>query len=116
MSTVELQIAKRSRKHKQESLTNVNQFIDVAMLKSSYQSLNKNSSPGVDGKFWQDYSFESDFRLPGLLTEFKKGTYVAPSIRRVYIRKGKTGKRPLGIPTIEDKILQESVRRVLSLG
>ena len=114
MSTVELQIAKRSRKHKQEALTNVNQFIDEPMLKSSYQSLNKNSSPGVDGKSWHDYSFESDFRLPGLLTEFKKGTYVAPSIRRVYIRKGKTGKRPLGIPTIEDKILQESVRRVLS--
>lgn len=114
MSTVELQIAERARKHKQEPLTNVSQFINVAMLRSSYQNLNKNSSPGVDGKFWHNYSLESQFRLPELLTEFRKGTYVAPSIRRVYISKGKTGKRPLGIPTIEDKILQESVRRVLT--
>lgn len=114
MLTVELQIAERARKHKQVALTNVSQFIDVAMLRNSYQSLNKNSSPGVDGKFWHNYSLESQFRLPGLLTEFKQGSYVAPSIRRVYIPKGKMEKRPLGIPTIEDKILQESVRRVLN--
>lgn len=114
MSTVELQIAERARNHKQEALTNVSQFIDVAMLESSYQNLNKNSSPGVDGKFWHNYSLEPQFRLPELLAEFKKGSYVSPSIRRAYIPKGKTGKRPLGIPTIEDKILQESVRRVLT--
>jgi RNA-directed DNA polymerase len=64
MSTVELQIAERARNHKQEALTNVSQFIDVSMLKSSYQNLNKNSSPGVDGKFWHNYSLESQFWLP----------------------------------------------------
>jgi len=114
MSTVELQIAERARKHKQTALTNVSQFIDESMLKSCYFSLNKNSSPGVDGKYWHNYSLESQFRIPELLTEFKSGKYRAPSIRRVYIDKGKTGKRPLGIPTIEDKILQESVRRLLT--
>ncbi len=114
MSTVELQIAERARKHKQIALTNISQFIDEQMLRSSYRSLNKNSSPGVDGKFWHNYSLESQFRLPELLTEFKSGKYKAPPIRRVYIQKGKKGKRPLGIPTIEDKILQNSVRRVLN--
>ncbi len=114
MSTVELRITERARKHKHEPLTNVSQFIDINMLRNSYRSLNKNSSPGVDGKYWHNYSLESQFRLPDLLTEFKQGNYVAPSIRRVYIPKGETGKRPLGIPTIEDKILQESVRRVLN--
>jgi len=114
MSTVELQIAERARKHKQSALTNISQFIDEGMLQISYRSLNKNSSPGVDGKFWHNYSLESQFRLPELLTEFKSGKYKAPPIRRVYIQKGKKGKRPLGIPTIEDKILQESVRRVLN--
>jgi group II intron reverse transcriptase/maturase len=114
MSTVELQIAERARKHPQEALTNLSQFINENMLALSYRSLNKNSSPGVDGKFWYDYSIESEFRFSALLTEFKSGKYRAPAIRRVYIDKGKTGKRPLGIPTIEDKILQECVRRVLS--
>lgn len=114
MLTKELQIAERSRKYKQEALTNLHQFIDEELLQSSYQSLNKNSSPGVDGKYWHNYSLESEFRIPELLVEFKSGKYKAPNIRRVYINKGKTGKRPLGIPTIEDKVLQESVRRVLT--
>lgn len=114
MSTEELQIAERARKYKQEALTNLNQFITVAMLRNCYHSLNKNSSPGVDGKYWHNYSLESNFRLPELLIEFKSGKYKAPLIRRVYIQKGKSEKRPLGIPTIEDKILQESVRRILT--
>jgi len=114
MLTKELQIAERSKKYKREALTNLHQFIDEEMLHKSYQSLNKNSSPGVDGKYWHNYSLESGFRIPELLVEFKSGKYRAPSIRRAYIDKGKTGKRPLGIPTIEDKVLQESVRRVLT--
>ncbi len=114
MSTVELQIVERARNHPQEALTNLSQFINENMLASSYRSLNKNSSPGVDGIYWYDYSIESQFRFPALLTAFKSGKYKAPAIRRVYIDKGKTGKRPLGIPTVEDKILQESVRRVIS--
>jgi len=114
MLTHELQIAERARKYKQEALTNLHQFIDEKLLQNSYHSLNKNSSPGVDGKYWHNYSLESHFRIPELLGEFKSGKYKAPNIRRVYIPKGKTGKRPLGIPTIEDKILQEGVRRVLT--
>ena len=114
MSTEELQIAERARKYKQEALTNLHQYIDEKLLQESYRNLNKNSSPGIDGKYWHDYSLESQFRIPELLVEFKSGKYKAPPIRRVYIPKGKTGKRPLGIPTIEDKILQESVRRTLT--
>jgi group II intron reverse transcriptase/maturase len=114
MSTEESQIAERARKYKQEALTNLHQYIDEKLLQESYRNLNKNSSPGVDGKYWHDYSLESQFRIPELLVEFKSGKYKAPPIRRVYIPKGKTGRRPLGIPTIEDKILQESVRRILT--
>lgn len=114
MSTGELQIAKRARKYKHEALTNLHQFIDEKLLHKSYRSLNKNSSPGVDGKYWHNYSQESQFRIPELLGEFKSGKYKAPPLRRAYISKGKKGKRPLGIPTIEDKILQESVRRILT--
>lgn len=114
MSTGELQIAERARKFKHEALTNLQQFIDEKLLQKSYQSLNKDSSPGIDGKYWHNYSQEAQFRIPELLGEFKSGKYKAPPIRRVYISKGKNGKRPLGIPTIEDKILQESVRRILT--
>jgi len=114
MSTEELQIAERAKKYEQEALTNLHQFIDEKLLHKCYRNLNKNSSPGVDGKYWHNYSLESQFRIPELLVEFKSGKYKAPLIRRVHIPKGKTGTRPLGIPTVEDKILQESVRRILT--
>ena len=114
MLTKELQIAERARKFKHEALTNLQQFIDLELLEESYQKLNKQSSPGVDGKSWHDYAEEKSQRLPELLTLFKTCRYRAPKIRRVHIPKGKTGTRPLGIPTIEDKILQEAVRRTLN--
>ena len=114
MLTYELQIAERAKKFEQEALTNLHQFIDIDFLRSSFISLNKNSASGVDNKTWYDYNQELENRLPKLLSDFKSGKYKAPPVRRVYIDKGKKGKRPLGIPTIEDKILQESVRRVLN--
>ena len=114
MLTKEFQITERARKYKQEALTNLHQFIDKELLQESFQNLNKSSSPGVDGISWDNYSQECELRISKLIGEFKSGKYKAPSIRRVYIPKGKTGKRPLGIPTIEDKILQESVRRILT--
>lgn len=114
MSTKELQIAERARKYKQEALTNLQQFIDIRMLEDSFQNLNKKSSSGIDGEVWSGYKEHAEDRIPELLSEFKSGKYRAPAIRRVYIPKGKNGKRPLGIPTIEDKILQGSVRRILN--
>lgn len=113
MSTVELQIAERARKFNEEPLTNLSQFITQDVLYKEFMKLNKYSSAGTDDQDWFDYSRVADQRLPELLTEYKSGRYKAPPVRRVYIQKGKTGKRPLGIPTIEDKVLQSAVRRVL---
>lgn len=114
MSTTELQIAERARKYKGEALTNLHQFIDEKFMENSFRRLNKNSKSGVDGQNWYDLLGDLPHCLSSLYERFKSGSYKAPPIRRVYIPKGKTEKRPLGIPTIEDKILQESVRRVLN--
>jgi len=113
MSTVELQIAERARKFKGEALHNLHHFIDAQMLEVSYKKLNKRSAVGIDGKTWQQYGLEFQERKESLLAEFKSGRYKAPAIRRVYIPKDKNSRRPLGIATIEDKVLQESVRRVI---
>ena len=113
MSTVELQIAERTRKYKGEALHNLHHYMDVSMLTESYKQLNKHSAKGVDGITWQQYGEGFNERLPGLLEEFKSGRYKAPAIRRVYIPKDKHSQRPLGIPTIEDKVLQASVRKVI---
>jgi RNA-directed DNA polymerase len=113
MSTVERQIAERARKFKGEALYSLYSFIDVQLLQESYEQLNKQSAKGVDGKTWEEYGSEFAERRESLLEEFKSGRYRAPAVRRVYIPKDKHGRRPIGIPTIEDKVLQTSVRRVL---
>ncbi len=113
MSTVELQIAERARKFSNEPLTNLNQFITSELLSNEFYKLNKSSSRGTDGENWYDYSLEAETRIPELLAKYKSGRYTAPPIRRIHIPKGKSDTRPLGIPTVEDKVLQSGVRRVL---
>ena len=114
MSTVEMQIAKRSKEHPKEALTNLHSFIDIEMLHESFASLNKKGASGVDGQTWNDYEEQREERIPQLLAAFKSGRYRAPAIRRVYIPKGDGKMRPLGLPTVEDKLLQTAVMRVLT--
>ncbi len=92
---------------------NFHHFIDSPLLQESYEQLNKKSAVGIDGKTWQQYGLEFPERRESLLGEFKSGRYRAPALRRVYIPKGKHGQRPIDIATTEDKVLQESVRRVI---
>ncbi|MBK8505225.1 MAG: hypothetical protein IPL46_25315 [Saprospiraceae bacterium] len=75
--------------------------------------MNRQSASGVDGETWQSYGKGGIGKMTELLNKFKKGTYRAPNVRRVYIGKDSGGTRPLGIPTIEDKILQTAVLGVL---
>jgi len=114
MSTVEMQIAKRSLDHPGQALTNLHSYIDLNMLIASFGLLNRSGASGVDKQTWADYCEGFEGRLKGLHEAFKSGKYRAPNIRRVYIPKGE-GKelRPLGIPTVEDKLLQTAVSRTL---
>ncbi|GAA3953346.1 group II intron reverse transcriptase/maturase [Chitinophaga oryziterrae] len=112
--TVEMQIAARVRKYPGEALTNLHEFIDVGLLNACFDSLNKKGASGVDAEKWIDYHQQRNERIPQLLSAFKSGTYRAPNIRRVFIPKGDGKLRPLGLPTVEDKLLQTSVSRILT--
>ena len=112
MSTVELQIAERAKKIK-EPLRSLHQFIDEELLMESYRKLNKRSAAGVDGMDWKEYGEVAKERIPELMNQFMSGKYRAPNIRRVYIPKSDGKQRPLGINTVEDKVLQGGVRRIL---
>jgi len=114
MSTEMLLIAERAKKLKGEALHSLNHLINEELLTKCYKQLNKNSSSGTDGENWYEFGITAEEQIPLLLNKFKTGTYRAPSIRRVYIPKdNKGGKRPIGIPTVSDKVLQAAVRSVL---
>jgi len=114
VSTVEIQIAKRARKYTEEALTNLHQYIDESLLEASFKSLNKQGAAGVDEVSWESYNKQRKESIPELLTAFKSGRYRAPNIRRVYIPKGDGKLRSLGLPTVEDKLLQKAVAKVLT--
>lgn len=114
MSTGEIQIAERARKFPNEALTNLHQFIDERMLNECFNNLNKKGASGVDKETWYGYNEQRSERIPQLLAAFKSGKYRAPNIRRVYIPKGDGKLRPLGLPTVEDKLLQTAVTTVLT--
>jgi group II intron reverse transcriptase/maturase len=114
MSTVEMQIAERAREFPDQALTNLHQFIDEPMLQECFNSLNRKGASGVDRETWAMYDKQKEVRIPELLSGFKSGKYRAPNIRRVHIPKGDGQLRPLGIPTVEDKLLQTAVSQVLT--
>ncbi len=114
MSTVEIQIAERSQKYQGEALTNLHQYIDEQFIRECFYSLNRQSASGADEETWKQYAEQQNERIPQLVSGFKSGSYKAPAIRRTYIPKGDGKLRPLGIPTIEDKLLQTAVSKVVS--
>jgi group II intron reverse transcriptase/maturase len=106
-------VAKQSRKHREEGLTNLAHHIDVAFLRHAFYEVRKGAAPGIDGKTWEDYAKNLDENLKKLVDAFKSGRYKAPPVKRVMIAKPEGGERPLGLPTIEDKVLQKAVAMVL---
>ena len=80
VSTVEMQIAERARKYPDKALTNLHEFIDVALLHASFNALNRRGASGVDAETWKDYNEQREERIPQLLAAFKSGNYRAPNI------------------------------------
>ena len=88
-------------------------LLNLQALYESFGSLKKNAAPGVDGVTWEAYEANLDENLQGLLERLKAKRYRAPHVKRCYIPKGGGKLRPLGLPTLEDKIVQHAASRIL---
>jgi len=111
------QVAELARKAPQMVLTTLAHHIDVSWLYEAYLRTRKDGAVGVDGQTAEEYAPNLGVlraNLGALHDRLKSGTYRAPAVRRAYVPKG-DGKqrRPIGIPTFEDKILQRAVTMVL---
>jgi group II intron reverse transcriptase/maturase len=89
-------------------------MIDLPMLHECYRQLRKEAAPGVDGLDVAAYCENLEERLADLLERLKARSYRAQMVRRRYIPKvGSDKLRPLGIPTVEDKLVQRAASRIL---
>ncbi len=86
---------------------------DVARLEESFYALKRNAAPGVDGQTWDAYERDLEFYLQDLSSRLKRGAYRARPVKRVWIPKADGRQRPIGIPVLEDKIVQRSASKVL---
>ena len=115
ISTKQVAIVELARKAPQMVLTTLAHHIDAQWLMEAYRRTRKSAAAGVDGVTAEQYEANLTGNLASLLDRFHTGSYRAPAVRRVHLPKpgGKT--RPIGIPTLEDKVLLRAVLMVLEL-
>ncbi len=106
------QAARRNRKQRFTAL--LHHVYDVERLRAAYLALKRDASAGVDGETWRHYGEALEENLRDLAGRLKRGAYRAKPVRRAYIPKADGRQRPLGVPTLEDKIVQRAVVEVLN--
>jgi len=87
---------------------------DIETLREAYFGLKRDAAPGVDGETWQSYGEQLESNLEDLSARLQRGAYRAKPVRRVYIPKPDGRQRPLGITTLEDKVVQRALVLVLN--
>jgi len=115
VSTRRRRIEEVARQHPNEPLTALNHHLDLNWLHEAYRRVRKDAAPGVDGQTVAEYGEHLTENLKDLLARAKSGRYYAPPVKRAYIPKNEQEDRPIGLPTVEDKILQRAVTMVLEI-
>ena len=106
-------LGQRAARDKEEQFNNLLSHIKVPLLKEAYMRLKKKAAAGVDGETWSSYGQDLDAKLLNLQERVHRGSYHPQPVRRVHIPKPDGRMRPLGIPALEDKIVQQAVRMLL---
>jgi RNA-directed DNA polymerase len=83
-------------------------------LREAYYGLDRDAAPGVDGVTWQDYGENLEENIRDLSERLKRGGYRARPVRRKYIPKPDGRQRPIGVTTLEDKLVQAATTMVLN--
>jgi RNA-directed DNA polymerase len=114
MSTQLLKIAARAKQDPKARFTSLAHVLTPDFLRETWRQLNRKGASGIDGETIAEFESNLEERIEDLWRRLKAGQYQAPPVRRVEIPKGNGKTRPLGIPTVEDRLLQRAVTRILS--
>lgn len=104
-----------AKKDKTKQFTALLHHVTVERLRAAYLALKRDAAAGVDGVTWNEYGQGLEARLQDLHGRVHRGSYRARPSRRVYIPKPNGCVRPLGIASLEDKIVQRAVVEVLNV-
>jgi len=112
-STKLYSLSVRARGNPPERFTSLVHYLTVDFLRECFRELRKNRASGVDGVTVEEYEVRLEENLKDLVGKLKAKRYKPQPVRRVYIPKPKGGERPLGIPAVEDKIVQMGIKKIL---
>jgi group II intron reverse transcriptase/maturase len=93
--------------------TTLAHLIDEEFLREAFGQTRKKAAAGVDGVTAEEYAEELDANIADLYERMRSGRYRAPPVKRRWLEKEDGTQRPIGIPTLEDKILQRAVTMLL---
>jgi group II intron reverse transcriptase/maturase len=102
------------RDREQRFTTLLHHVYEVERLRKAYYALKRDAAAGIDGETWQHYGEALEANLQDLSARLERGAYRASAVRRAYIPKADGRQRPLGVPTLEDKMVQRAVVEVLN--
>src|SRR5689334_180143 len=103
-----------AQRNKQARFSALLHHVNVVALERAFRRLKRNASAGIDGETVVTYEQDLQAKLRDLCERVHTGRYRPMPVRRVYIPKSDGGQRPLGVPALEDKIVQGAVAEVLS--
>ena len=106
-------ITAHARRDKDFQFTSLAHLLDVEYLRESYKSLNRNKAVGIDEVSWEEYGRNLEENLERLVERLKRKKYKPKPARRVYIPKDEKEKRPLGIPALENKVVEQGIKGIL---
>jgi len=105
-------VRERARRDKKERFTALLHHVDVELLRAAFSWLKRDAAPGVDGLTWRQYEQNLEANLEDLHARVHRGAYRALPSRRKFIPKEDGRQRPLGVASLEDKIVQRAVVEV----
>jgi group II intron reverse transcriptase/maturase len=114
MSTKLIRIAELAKQNKELRFFSIAHLLTEEALEGALSSLKKKASAGVDGVTYAQYAEEVKENVERLHERLKSGRYRAQPLRRSYIPKADGRQRPIGIPVLEDKIVQKAAVELLS--
>lgn len=110
---IQFNIAKADKRDRK--VQNLASHINVEMLRAIHKQMDKHKAYGIDQVTKEDYERNLEENLENLVKRMKSGSYKPKPMRRVYIPKDGGSKRPLGISSYEDKLVENAIAQILTL-